>query len=323
MKSLETLDLVVEWKGADDSDVSRRIADLRTKGDFPCHAAPRADGRWVLSYPLNVFDRSPGQLLAVLFGEISLLTGFGRPHFHDLRIPDTVYGWFGGPRYGAEWLMNLFGADDTLLMAIAKPSLGMTPKTLRDTIKTVTRGGFHVLKDDEMMGDLTTCPLDERLAIARECRAYVPCVHEPLPEALPTDHPVLINASVIGLPSLVRFRHPIIAHLALQGIFRDSFSPRLWATIHRLFGCDAYMTPLGDTGYFSAGVEAEREMVEAFTEPAPIRPTLPILVGGINGRNAREISRRYESPVGLATGGYIFGGDTEARCREIHDAVVR
>ena len=75
-------------------------------------------------YPLEIFDKTVTQFMTVLFGELSFVTNFGKVTFTDLKLPEEVYNWFLGPKFGAEELKERFHvADYPMLIAIIKPSL--------------------------------------------------------------------------------------------------------------------------------------------------------------------------------------------------------
>jgi hypothetical protein len=79
--------------------------------------------------------------------------------------------------------------------------------------------------------------------------------------------------------------------------------------LHRLFGSDALITPIGDTHYYRASTEDEIEIVSMLTSQMPIARTLPMLTGGGSMGNLATIVTRCEStgaPYGIVLGGLIF-----------------
>ena len=65
---------------------------------------------------------------------------------------------------------------------------------------------------------------------------------------------VMVNGTIVGFPVLHELRRhtkvPILSHLSMQGVYASSFSHRLYAQLHRLFGCDAFISPIGETHYY-------------------------------------------------------------------------
>ena len=219
-------------------------------------------------------------------------------------------------------MLERFGAPrPPLLVAILKPSLDLqaTLEQLEKRIAGPLAGGFHAAKDDEMQGDFPNLPLRTRLALARRNRQYVPALNlddlgafrEVLNQA--EIGMVMTNPTIIGFPMLHELRKttrvPILGHLSMQGIYATCFSHRIYALLHRLFGADAFISPIGNTHYYRASKEDEGEMVQTFTSELPLKKTLPLLTGGGSMENLATIMQPYEAtkaPYGIVLGGLIF-----------------
>lgn len=276
-------------------------------------------------YPINIFDKSVTQFMTVLFGEISFVTNFGKVIFMDLKLPKTVYRWFGGPKFGAEILKKRFRAKNyPLLVAIIKPSLGkaLNIKKIEQKITSVLKGRFHAIKDDEMQGNLPNTPLNKRILLAKKYRKYIPAInvddldsYRAIMRSKNADKigMIILNASTIGFPLLHEIRKitrvPILSHVAMQGLYSTNFSPKVFALLHRLFGCDAFTNPIGDVDYFNISKQGEKEMAMTFTKKSPIKKTLPLLTGGARLNNLAAIIKPYEKlkiPYGVVFGSLIF-----------------
>ena len=127
---------------------------------------------------------------------------------------------------------------------------------------------------------------------------------------------IILNGTVIGFPMLQVISRdtkvPILSHLSLQGTYCPSFSPRVFAMLHRLFGADALIAPIGNTHYYRTSKEEEWEIVQALTEEAPVKPTLPFLTGGGALENMHEIMEPYEksgTPYAMTFGTLVFGSN--------------
>jgi hypothetical protein len=107
-------------------------------------------------------------------------------------------------------------------------------------------------------------------------------------------------------------------------MFASSFSHRIFVLLHRLFGCDALITPIGDSPYYRVSKEEEMEMVGVLTETAPVAKTLPLLTGGGRLDNLSALITPYEKakiPYGVVFGALIFNSD--GRPEEMARAVVQ
>ena len=281
-----------------------------------------------LYYPLNIFDKSVTQFMTVLYGELSFVTSFGKVKFIDLELPDEVYNWFLGPKFGADELKQRFSVSDwPMLIAIIKPSLSpeLNIEIINEKIKSVLDGGFHGIKDDEMQGNLPYVSLKERIKLAKIFVKYIPTVNldsvEEYKKLIGTKESkaigmILVNASTIGFPMLHEIRKitnvPILSHVALQGVYGSSFTPKIFAKLHRLFGCDAFTNPIGEVNYFNVTRDEEKEMAIEFTKELSIKKTLPLLTGGARLNNLFDIITPYEEmkvPYGVVFGSLIFASE--------------
>jgi ribulose 1,5-bisphosphate carboxylase large subunit-like protein len=339
---MDKIELSIRAENADEQALRKFVDDLQRLQDLPSatvDVARRSPSVLDLKigYPLTVFDRSVGQFLAVLFGEIPFMRAFGQARFEDLSLPEEVYDWFRGPAFGAGAVLERFGASEPpLLVAILKPSLdrNSTLAELEQRIAQPLAGGFHAAKDDEMQGDFPNLPLKARLDLAARNRRYIPAVNIDDLNALrdvfsrPELGMVMVNPTILGFPMLHELskatKVPILGHLSMQGTFATCFSHRIYALLHRLFGADAFITPIGDTHYYRASKAEEHEMVHALTSELPVAKTLPLLTGGGRMENLAAIVESYEedrTPYGIVLGGLIFNSVNEPR--EMARAVVQ
>jgi len=132
----------------------------------------------------------------------------------------------------------------------------------------------------------------------------------------------------MGFPTLNQLRKstrvPILSHLSMQGVYATCFSHRLYAFLHRLFGSDAFISPIGETHYYRASKADETEMVKAFTSELPVAQTLPLMTGGGSMSNLARLMTPYETakvPYGIVLGGLIFNSDKPPK--EMASAVVQ
>lgn len=325
-------------RNVDQTNLRQFIKHWRKNADLPCSkiTLKSINNKTLLVniyYPLNIFDKTVTQFLSVLFAEIPLVEAFGKITFVDLELPSEVYNWFGGPKFGTEKLKLKFNVKNwPFLLAITKPSLGTNIRQLENKIKSVLSSKFHAIKDDEMLGNISYSPLKERIKLAKQYKKYIPTLNLDDLKGYEQNLSdieigmVLINASTLGFPMFNEIKKiskiPLCAHMAMQGTFTASFSVKVWAKLHRLFGCDAYVLPIGGTGYYALTKKEENEMVDEFTKNLPIKKTLPILVGGANPKNLKRLIKPYldkSTPFGIAFGSFIFSDKEKAvkQCKKI------
>ena len=98
-----------------------------------------------------------------------------------LDLPETVTKHFLGPKFGLTGMRELTGQyGKPLLGGIVKPKIGITPPILLEMVKQMVDGGVDFIKEDEIMGNPTICPLNERVELianylAKQSRKIVFC----------------------------------------------------------------------------------------------------------------------------------------------------
>ena len=341
-----TVDSIIRIKNETEDNVLTTLEKFRAVQDIPVAGldfqyVENDEIELTLKYSLDIFDKTVTHFLAVLYGELPYMKGFGSLRFVGLDVPDEVYSWFGGPQFGIDGIQSRFHCQDfPFLMSVIKPSVDpmIDQEGQVDKLSGPLEAGFHAVKDDEMLGSLSKLSLWDRVKLAAEHPGYIPAVNlDRLAdfERVVSNEDVsmiILNASIIGFPLLNQIRQisriPILSHLSLQGSFNSTFSPGLYAFLHRLFGCDAFITAIGDSGYYAASRAGELEMSKCLTEPLPIRRTLPLLTGGARLHNVCEIMEPYEReaiPYGLVFGSLVYNSDFSPMimAERVKDAVLQ
>lgn len=341
-----TVNSIIRIQNEDFANILATLNKFKAVQDIPCEdieyeKIDEFTVELIVKYPLAIFDRSVTQFLAILFGELPYQRGFGTLRFMKLELPEEVLTWFQGPKFGVEGIKQQFGFKQfPFLMSIIKPSIdpSVDQTTLEQRLQGPLAAGFHAVKDDEMQGNLPNLPLSKRFSLAVEHKGYIPAINvddiDTFKKFLSDERltMVLVNASIIGFPLLNQIRRitsvPILSHLSLQGTFNSSFSPALYACLHRLFGCDAFITAIGDSGYYNASHADELDIVEILTSELVIKKTLPILSGGARLHNLKEIIAPYENknfPYGLAFGALIFNSDQNPKdmAKQVMQVIAR
>lgn len=120
-----------------------------------------ADGGAVatVAFPAENVEGDVASLLTMIFGKYSMA---GPAKVVDVRLPP---GYGTSPRFGIKGLRAEAGVlGRPLIMAIFKPSLGLTAGEHAEIVGDVARAGLDVIKDDEIMADLPAAPTLQRLA---------------------------------------------------------------------------------------------------------------------------------------------------------------
>ena len=294
------------------------------------------DGRAVLDFPDRNWEGDVTLLVsALLAGEWADSAALTRCRLVALDWPDV----FPGPAFEP--------ADRVVVGAIVKPSLGLGPREVAETAAAIARGGAHLIKDDELLGDRSWCSLGERVravtaAIPPDVR-YAPNLSGSADDFLDRAEravelgasALMVNAFAQGLDALRLLRAedfgvPLFAHrvgaaLWLRGPF--GIDGRVLTELTRLCGGD-YVQVGSFTGQVFDGEDEVRAQVAACHRPlGGVRRSTAVLGGGVGPENAAEQVRRSGADGGLmvllGARAYLHPGGVEEGVRAAVEAVAR
>lgn len=301
------------------------------------------DHRVVLAQPAATAADEPAQLLNVLFGNSSLQPDV---ELEDLELPERLLRLFGGPRFGIEGLRRAAGVGGRALTCTALKPMGLAVEALASLAGTFALAGIDIIKDDHGLGDQAFAPFEPRV---RACQAVVDEVAQRTgrralyvpnlvgtPERLRAQAEIALAAGVaavmvspmlVGLPAfheLVRdqLACPVVAHPAFGGAQRIA-PVALLGRLFPLFGADAVIFP-SYGGRFSYDRDTCGRLAAALRhQPAPLRPAVPVLAGGIAIERVPELLRFYGADTVLLVGASVLGDPAriEARSHAFVEAV--
>lgn len=268
------------------------------RADGPEHVRGRVvevdDARAVLEFPAASGDVA--LLVSSLFaGEWADSSAFERCR---LIAVDWPPGFLPGPAFDAP--------DRVLIGAIVKPSLGLTPAEVAQTAAALAAAGADLVKDDELLGDPDSCPLEERVrAVAAAGVNYAANVTGPIETLLPRAEravelgagALMINAFAQGLDALRALRTadfgvPLFAHRVGAALWARAatfgVAPAVVAELTRLCGADYVQV-----GSFSGTVYDKaadvRAQIDACRRPlASSRTSVAVIGGGVGPDNAAQ-----------------------------------
>ncbi len=258
-----------------------------------------------LAVPTRLLGNKPAQLLNVLVGEIPRLGFLTSFRLTEVRLPDK----FGpGPSFGREGILGLLGKEHgPLLCRSMRPAVGLDTSIMAALNRDVLVGGFHLVKDDELIcyADMDAyryhlesmiAVRDEAMQLTGERKLYLANLFCEPDELLPRWElacelgvdGVLVAPFIQGLgvlPLLARQRQmPLLAHNSFADILTRHVA---WgiddaAICHwlRHLGADWFVTP----GMFATPAmpaqESRHQMEAACGKCGSLRPMMPNLQGG-------------------------------------------
>lgn len=279
-----------------------------------------------IGFPASNTEGDIPSLLTMVFGKISL---DGRIRLQSIEFPED-YLKGRGPRFGIPGIRSKAQeSQKPLLMATLKPCLGLSPTELAKLFTDLSRGGAHIVKDDEILPDLPTAPTEKRL----EC-----CLKAAGKTATENQRRTLYAVNLTGAPSklVAKARRlarlgadlfvfnvfaygyglfeelrevgvPLMAHPALSAAF--GLSPDygiryavLLGTLTRLAGADLVLFPsnYGTRGFpESETTGITRALTRSF---GSLMPTFPVPSDGVHPGLIPRILKEYGPDVVISAG---------------------
>lgn len=232
---------------------------------------------WILqiAYPVHNIGPQIPLMLTTVNGNIA---SAGRLKLIDLNFPKAYTEQFKGPKFGIEGMRELLGVPDRpLLVAMVKPSIGLTPKQSAEAFYHAAVGGADGVKDDELV---VSHPWSHFLDRVREHGAAATAAYEKTGQKTLyfvniTDRPdrlvenahraleagataLMVNYLVVGISALSMLADdpainvPVLAHLDFSGAIYGSpwsgvSSHLVLGKLPRLAGADlvVYPSPYG------------------------------------------------------------------------------
>jgi len=144
-------------------------AGCRIEGDIEWMKTVK-EGEVTIAFPcVNIDFVGDGisQLLCQTMGGQLDIDTIRDCHLLDLELPEEVEKkYFLGPKFGIEGIRKFTGATDKpLLGGIVKPKVGLNSATLLEVVKQLVEGGVNFIKEDEIMANPSSCPLEERVPL--------------------------------------------------------------------------------------------------------------------------------------------------------------
>ena len=305
-EAAETLALVESVGRADGPEhVRGRVVDLQGE-------------RATFEFPAATSDVA--LLVASLFaGEWADSSAFTRCRLVAVEWPD---GFLPGPAFDAP--------EGVLVGAIVKPSLGLSPSEVADTAAQLTAAGADLVKDDELLGNPGSCPLEERVrAVAAAGVTYAANVTGPVETLLERAArvvelgagAVMINPFAQGLDALRALREaelgvPIFAHRVGAALWarQPAFgvAPAVVAELTRLCGADYVQVGSFSGTVYDSADDVRGQISACHRKIGSARRSVAVIGGGVGPDNAREQLKAARTHDGVMV---LFGSAAYAGSR--------
>ena len=167
--------------------------------DHPENLRNKKEAVVKIAYPIQNFDIEQDgitQLLCTVMGGQMDIEKILSCRLLDIEFPDIFSKTFKGPKIGMNEIRKRTNCNNRpLLGGIVKPKTGLDIETLKKVCKNMVIGGVDFIKEDEILGNPSCCPFEERVKTVNDVVQneaaklnkevfYAPCVNSDLPYLL-------------------------------------------------------------------------------------------------------------------------------------------
>ncbi len=320
--------------------MAARVVDINPLGatDVPglpeywlhTHAYPEStrkrDGFWksriTIAYPLINLNRSLSHVWNVVVGELPRLGYLNAIRLTALDLPQSFIRHFPGPRHGMSGLRQILNIQDRpLFCRSTRPAVGLDLAAMCAINHSVLRGGFDVVKDDELTVNTESMPYRQRVTALAEItrraeqdtgekKIYFANIIDDYSKSMEQldiataagADGIIIAPCIQGLAIAAEIARRsdllILAHNTVDDIFcrhpKFGVSHAVYLSLLRLSGADLVFLP----GTFGSVHAEPQDMQDAVTACVPsddqLRAACPIIAGGKRPEKLAE----YISAIG-------------------------
>ena len=140
--------------------------------DHPENLKNKKEAIVKIAYPvknLNLEEDGVTQLTCIVMGGQMDIEEILSCRLMDLELPEIFLKTFKGPKIGMNNIKkrtNSIGRP--LLGGIVKPKTGLDIETLKTVCVNMVKGGVDFIKEDEILGNPSCCPFEERVKIVKQ-----------------------------------------------------------------------------------------------------------------------------------------------------------
>lgn len=283
-----------------------------------------------IAYPVANLGSIPALLVAVA-GEVFETLGFDELWLLAIDLPVSWISQFAGPNFGTKGVRGKLGISDRpLLIAILKPSVGLSPQEAAELAEALARGGADIIKDDELNSTISGHdPVERARVVSRalfrisdRC-TYVVNITGPVDKLADRVRAVseldnvwmMVTEQAIGIDTLrvlsSQSRQPILCHRAYCGpMVRGGpfgVDASIIAGMTRIAGGD--MIHCGGIGgkLFDSDEGVLASISSCRRILGDLRPSLPVIGGGYWAGSVEAVIRKTKTfEIGLIFGSGVI-----------------
>ncbi len=317
----------------------------RLEAFVPCEGGYRA----TISYSDQCATEEFAQFFNVVFGNSSLLPGIV---VEDIRLSEEMFGWFPGPKYGAEEIRRKLGVYGRPLTFTALKPMGLPTEALAEEAYQCALGGVDLIKDDH--GLMNQPFSDYKSRVKAVCEAvrrgneeggghtmYIPNLSGSVFEIMDRAkfaqecgaEGIMLSPGLIGYDTMqyvaAHTGLAVAAHPAMAGCFLDKGAGGfacglIMGLLPRICGADFTVFP-NYGGRFSLTEQQCLDIVEGCTRKYGRMPSIiPCPSGGMTFEKLGAMKQLYGGDVAFLMGGGLFtySPDLAENCRIFKSSVT-
>lgn len=272
-----------------------------------------------MAFPVVNFGNSLVGLWSTVPGEVFRLGFLNTLKLRRLRLPEAIANTFPGPRHGIAGIRRKLGfSDRPVFCRSCRPAVSLYTSEMVEINRRVLKGGFDVVKDDELTFDSQRSPFQERVramtamkseveAQTGEAKLYFTNITADMETSF-RQAEIAAEAGVDGLlvsPQLQgvsfvreirkRFDMMIFAHNSCEDIlYRHPLygvSSEMVFILHRLAGADLMILTADLTSPEKDRADAAAQLQAVRGPLGNHRAALPVIAGGKTPQNLSAYAR--------------------------------
>ncbi len=242
-----------------------------------------------IAYPIVNFGGMLAPMYNTIIGEIHNIGVLTAVKILEIDFPQKFLTNFQGPAFGVCGIREILEEyDSPIFVGPVKPCVGLTPSQFAEAAYAVLKGGFHIVKDDELLVETQYSPFRDR--VRKTVQAVKKAESETGRKKMYFPHiggdsdrirdlyniameekadGVMISPAINGLDISMTLRGhlPILAHNTLfyassrHPLFGVQFS--VWAKLQRMCGADAVLNPAPFGSFHIMNLDEHRQNVRA------------------------------------------------------------
>lgn len=287
----------------------------------------REKGYWCgvikIAFPILNFNTSLTNLWNAIGGELHRLGFINAIRIIDITFPDNFLDKFSGPLHGIVGIKEkLCIKNRPIFCRSARPAVGLTTDMMLKINESVLRGGFDIIKDDELTISTPLSPFPERVKrMTNLCRRledetgerkyYIANITSDMNETFKLADIAMQNGvdALLVSPAIQGFSIcseisrrtglAVLCHNSWVDVWtrhpRFGVTPAVFFKLQRICGADMLILPGDFATEYADNTEEKSCITACISDIGKIKNTLPIIAGGKSSEHLQEYVELFQN----------------------------